>query len=565
MTIVVLKESIDSSKETLSSGWYITVVSLTIAIIGVPGYITDICMTVKTNMYKNNIMNIRPRETKLTENQAKRMVDSFNNQMDSKTGHLPEPLGLRGKFTVLYHETDRCEAPRPTTPIGDDEMKPRLDSSSPRLSQPMIIPAANEYRFGSIYDEDFTHATSQMVLTDDQFVHPPPKLISDDISLTDILRKNFHASSSQHSPCSSRRSSFTLQGGQLDDSDLEIYLLTKGFRSHKESSAEDRPSSREAFKKQKRKKKHKESSKTVGDKSITEISHDGLPTIKVIGPDYELHDFKEPISGENNDQGGNNEVEDGTSRKHREKKRKSSRSNKRKKLEYGNKGYHSNDDYKQSQDQEQNFIPNQIPEDENDDTERRRRKKSSKRKKHKRDRSTEVSCVDALIKTEKIESDPNDKIGAAQPNIEENIIIFEHRHSSKKKKRKRDKRNKTNEEVKADSERESEVTNDIKKEGSCEKNECQDGQTDNFIIDTETDAKNEVDEKGKSRSKKKKHKKSKKRHKPYLGDEMTYDVISYDYPGSTKIADGCNEKSLKEAIDDILDIPLNPKSENSKL
>jgi hypothetical protein len=79
---------------------------------------------------------------------------------------------------------------------------------------------------------------------DEEFVHPAPKLVSADLSIKNIFPKNL--SRGYDSDASSIRSGYSLGGGQLDDSDLEIYLMTNDIKSNN-GSEDDRPRSCEAF------------------------------------------------------------------------------------------------------------------------------------------------------------------------------------------------------------------------------------------------------------------------------------------------------------------------------
>ncbi|XP_071153454.1 uncharacterized protein [Mytilus edulis] len=284
VAVVVFHNTHDKDTNTIIYGWYFAVVSLGCVTLASPCYIVDGCHTIKQKDEKIPTTSTAPCPTALTVYQRQQLIDGFNNQMSKQQSQLPEPLGLKGKFAVLYGVTTlELPAPRPITIDDSDDDTYKLKAMK-TLKQPMVVPPSSEYSFKTIYDHDYN---------EENFVHPPPKIVSSDTPLKDILLRNLQTHSGYDSDVSRQSSCYSLESGQIDDSDLEIYLLTNGSRSNK-GSDEDRPPSREAFGKRKIKIKHKVTSRIVDGKNVTDIAHEGLPTIHIIGPDRESSDYKEP-------------------------------------------------------------------------------------------------------------------------------------------------------------------------------------------------------------------------------------------------------------------------------
>ncbi|XP_063420344.1 uncharacterized protein LOC134705557 [Mytilus trossulus] len=304
VAVVVFHNYHDKETKTITYGWYIAVISLGCVTLACPCYIVDGCHTIKQKDEKVSTTNTAPCPTALTVYerqklidgfnspcptaltvyQRQKLIDGFNDQMSKQQSQLPEPLGLKGKFAVLYGVTTlELPPPRPITTDDSDDDTYKLRPMK-TLKQAMVVPPVSGYSFKTINDYDNN---------EESFVHPPPKIVSSDSPLKDILRRNLQTHSGYDSDVSRQSSCYSLESGQIDDSDLEIYLLTKGSRSNM-GSDKDRPPSREAFGKRKIKTKHKVSSRIVDGKNVTDIAHEGLPTIHIIGPDRESSDYKEP-------------------------------------------------------------------------------------------------------------------------------------------------------------------------------------------------------------------------------------------------------------------------------
>ncbi|XP_076091824.1 uncharacterized protein LOC143063508 [Mytilus galloprovincialis] len=334
VTVVVFHSIHDKETETITYGWYIAVISLGCVTFACPCYIVDGCQTIKQKNEKVPKTNTAPSPTALTVYQRQKLIDGFNNQMSKQQSQLPEPLYFEDKYAILSDETNiEHHSPKPiTTDDSDDDTNELMNMET--LKQPMVVPpssefsikkiddygcnednfvhpppkivssdpSSSEFRFKTIddygcNDDNFVHPPPKIVSSDpsssefrfktiddygcndDNFVHPPPKSDSADTPLKDILLKNLQPHSGNGRDISR---TFSLESGQTDDSDLDFFLLTKGSRSNK-GIDEDRPPSREAFDKR----------KVVDGKIVTEIPHDELSTTDIFGSDKELSDCKE--------------------------------------------------------------------------------------------------------------------------------------------------------------------------------------------------------------------------------------------------------------------------------
>ena len=599
VTVVTFQENNGEETVTLTYGWYLASISLAIAALATPCYAVDGCLTVKKKADISKTRNVAPRPTALTEYQRQRYINDFNYQMSKHREVLPPLLGLKQNLSRLYDgQLEDHPPPRPITPVGSDiDTMETIDMDI--LKTQMLVPDASNYSHNSMYD-------------DEEFVHPAPKLVSADLSIKNIFPKNL--SRGYDSDASSIRSGYSLGGGQLDDSDLEIYLVTNDIKSNN-GSEDDRPRSREAFVKNAKKHKnvHKVTPKHIDGKMVTKIEHEGLPTIKVIGPDRDYKSSPSRISQRSDDQLLPSEVEIKTiDSPYLSNRSSSARSSRRDKRGHDNDGYVTSDDEiysKQGKKTDSNTKHATIGtgDDLQDDTKQVSRKKSSKRKKHKRNKLDENNKNDELITTEKDlgQNDVQEKVlekerdfTGNEGNPQTETVIddknqFNGRNSEKRsRKQKKHRRNKSEEK---NDERQSD-DGEIHRRHSSKRKEHKyenpidpevEGQVDN-IDEPETlvrrrsskkkkRSKEHDDETSAERRKHRSDKKKNKHHKtkPYIGTDLTYDHV-YDGEGENE-KEQINQKpdteddkveaiqsvvdrektadSIDQVVDEILQIP----------
>lgn len=607
VTVVTFKENNGEETVTLTYGWYLASISLAIAALATPCYAVDGCLTVKKKADISKTRNVAPRPTALTEYQRQRFINDFNNQMSKQREVLPPLLGLKQNLPRLYdRQLEDHPPPRPITPVGSDiDTMETIDIDI--LKTQMLVPDASNYRYNSMYD-------------DDEFVHPAPKLVSADLSIKNIFPKNI--SRGYDSDASSIRSGYSLGGGQLDDSDLEIYIVTKDIKSCN-GSEDDRPRSREAFVKKAKKHKnvHKVTPKHIDGKTVTKIEHEGLPTIKVIGPDRDYQSSPSRISQRSDDQLLPSEVEDKTiDSPYLSKKSSSARSSRRNKRSHDNDGYAKSDDEiysKQNKktDTNKKHATMGTGDDLQDDTNQVSRKKSSKRKKHKRNKLDENNKKYELITTDKElgQNDVQEKVLEKERDLTGNddnpqteTVIddqnqFDERSSEKRsrkqKKHRRNKSEETNDERQSDdgeihrshssNRKEHKHENSIDPEAKGQIDDIDEPET---LVRRRSSkkkkrSKEHDDETSAERRKRRSDKKKNKHHKTklYLGMDMTYDHV-YDgesenekeetnqkldtYEATQSVVDReKTDDSIDRDVDEILQIPIykNEETYDSKL
>ncbi|CAC5399025.1 unnamed protein product [Mytilus coruscus] len=216
VTVVVFHNIYDKETETLTYGWYIAVLSLGFVTLACPCYIVDGCQTIKNRNKKASTAKIAPCPTALTVNERQLLIDGFINQMSKQKSQLPEPLGLKCKFSVLYDGTNiEHPPPGPIIPVGRADDTYELTKME-NLKQPMVIPPSCDDNFKTIYDDDDN---------EENFVHPPPKIVSSDTPFQDILLRNLQTYSDYDSDISRKSSCYSLESGQIDDCDPGPIIL----------------------------------------------------------------------------------------------------------------------------------------------------------------------------------------------------------------------------------------------------------------------------------------------------------------------------------------------------
>ncbi|XP_063425040.1 uncharacterized protein LOC134708447 [Mytilus trossulus] len=299
VAVVVFHNMYDKETETITYGWYIAVISLSCVTLACPCYIIDGCRTNKQKDEKVPKTNTAPSPTAFTVYRRQKLKDGFNDQISEQQSQLPEPLCFEDKYAILSDETNIEHDSDNDT----NELK-----STTTLKQPIVVPPSSEFSIKASDDygcneDNFIHPPPKIIssdpsssefsfkkiddygCSDDNFVHPAPKIVSADTStpFKDILLKNLQPHSGNDRDISRTFSCYSLESGQTDDSDLEFHLLTKDSRSNKVID-EDRPPSREAF----------DERKIVDGKIVTEIRHDELSASHIFGSNKELSEFKEP-------------------------------------------------------------------------------------------------------------------------------------------------------------------------------------------------------------------------------------------------------------------------------
>lgn len=549
VTVVTFKENNGEETVTLTYGWYIASISLAIAALATPCYAVDGCHTVTKKADISKTMNVAPRHTALTEYQRQRFINDFNNQMAKHREVLPPLFGLKQNMPRLYDgQLEDHPPPRPISVGSDVDTMKTTDMDI--LKTQMLIPDASNYSYNSMYD-------------DDEFVHPAPKLVSADLSIKNIFPKNL--SRGYDSDASSIRSGYSLGGGQLDDSDLEIYLMTKDIKSSNESD-DDRPRSREAFAKKAKKHKnvHKVTPKHIDGKTVTKIEHEGLPTIKVIGPDRDYKSSPSRISHRSDDQLLPSEADImPIASPYSSKKSSSARSSRRNKRSYDNDGYTKSDDEKYSkQNKKTNTNTKQATmgtgDDLQDDKKQVSRKKSSKHKKHKQNKLDENSKNDELITTDKdlgqngVQEKALEKeldFTGNEGNTQADTVIdeqnqFDERNSEKRSRKQKEHRRNKSEEPKderqsddgeihrshSSNQKEHKHENPIEPEANGQINNIDEPE---ILVRQRSSkkkkrSKEHDDETSAERRKRRSDKKKNKLHKtkPYLGTDVTYDHVN---------------------------------------
>ncbi|XP_052092717.1 uncharacterized protein LOC127729103 [Mytilus californianus] len=574
VAVVVFNNTRDKETETITTGWYIAVVSLGFVTFACPCYIVDGCHTIKQKDEKASTANIAPCPTALTVYQRQQLIDGFNNQMSKQQSQLPEPLGLKGKFSVLYVGTNiEHPPPKPIIPVDSDDDTNKSMKMEP-LKQPMVIPPSSEYTFKTIYDDDDNK---------DKFVHPPPKIVSSDTPLKDILFRNLQTYSGYDSDVSRKSSCYSLESGQIDDSDLEIYLLTKGSRSNR-GSEEDRPPSREAFGKKKIKKKHKVTSQIVDGKNVTEIAHEGLPTINIIGPDRESSDYKGsiPLHGSSSTRPREEEIllpseaenDDDTDYKANNKTT-SKRSSRRHQPEHGNEAYAKSDDeiYTAKYGASSPYTEKKDVDNEKggyDDKRQKPRKPSSKRKKQNRSGTKHMEGDSSMslkdLNTTKGEI-PNEATGQGAVGYciggevctglpKENTTSSDQavgkdnkKLSSKRKHKSKNKHGEKFEELAIEKEKYGQHDDGDK----------------THRYDDDEEKKNIGNEKN-DKNRRTRHSSKKKHTKPYVGTKLTYDKVETDLDkGDCDPTAQIQQDETSAIVEQILKIPLNVENDDTKL
>ncbi|XP_071153453.1 uncharacterized protein [Mytilus edulis] len=301
VAVVVFHNTYDKETESITYGWYIAVISLGCVTLACPCYTVDGCLTTKQKDENVSKTNTAPSPTALSVYRRQKLIDGFNDQMSEQQNQLPEPLCFEDKYAILSDETNIEHPPQKpiTTDGGDDDTN--KSKTMKTLKQPMVVPPSSEFSMKASDDfgcneDNFVHPPPKIVSSDqsssefnfninddygcndDNFVHPPPKIVSADTNtpFKDILLKNLQPHSGNDRNISRTFSCYSLESGQTDDSDLEFHLLTKDSRSNKVID-EDRPPSREAF----------DERKIVDGKIVTEIRHDELSASDIFGSNKE--------------------------------------------------------------------------------------------------------------------------------------------------------------------------------------------------------------------------------------------------------------------------------------
>ncbi|XP_063443870.1 uncharacterized protein LOC134724649 [Mytilus trossulus] len=203
VTVVVFHKIHDKETETISYGWYISVISLGCVTLACPCYIIDGCHTIDQKDEKVPKTNTAPSPTAFTVYQRQILIDGFNNQMSEQESQLPEPFCIEDKYAIFSDETDiDHHPPKPlTTNDSDNDTNELKSTTSSEFSIKTIDDCGcNEDNFvhpppkmvsSDPLSSDFSYKTiDDYDCNDDNFVHPPPKIVSADTPLKDILLKN---------------------------------------------------------------------------------------------------------------------------------------------------------------------------------------------------------------------------------------------------------------------------------------------------------------------------------------------------------------------------------------
>ncbi|XP_063425212.1 uncharacterized protein LOC134708524 [Mytilus trossulus] len=162
VAVVVFHNMYDKETETITYGWYIAVISLSCVTLACPCYIIDGCRTNKQKDEKVPKTNTAPSPTALTVYRRQKLKDGFNDQILEQQSQLPEPLCFEDKYAILSDETNIEHDSDNDT----NELK-----STTTLKQPMVVPPSSEFS---------TKASDDYECNDDNFIHPPPKIVSSD-------------------------------------------------------------------------------------------------------------------------------------------------------------------------------------------------------------------------------------------------------------------------------------------------------------------------------------------------------------------------------------------------